>query len=52
VEHIPAVHLKGILDALERVLPALAMAGAENPVGDEEPEHTESIPRIDEQNAN
>lgn len=48
VEHIPAVHLKGILDALERVLPALASPNAEAPTGDEEPEHTESIPRVDE----
>jgi hypothetical protein len=51
VEHVPAVHLKGILDALERVLPALATAGAEAPLGDEEPEHTESIPRMDDQAA-
>ena len=44
VEHIPTVHLKGILDALERVLPALA-GQAELPHGDDEPEHTESIPK-------
>lgn len=44
VEHVPTLHLKGILDALERVLPALA-GGAELPHHDDEPEHTESIPK-------
>lgn len=44
VEHIPAQHLKGILDALERVLPALAHTGDLQPI-DDEPEHTESVPR-------
>lgn len=52
VEHIPAFHLKGILDALERVLPALASAGAEPPAPDEEPEHTETIPKLDESGIN
>jgi hypothetical protein len=44
VEHIPAPHLKGILDALERVLPALAQSGDLQPI-DDEPEHTESVPK-------
>ena len=43
VEHVPTVHLKGILDALERVLPALATQA--EPTHDEEPEHTESVPK-------
>lgn len=47
VEHVPAAHLRGVLDALERVLPALAgQGGAEpSPPSEEEPEHTESVPK-------
>lgn len=41
VEHIPAAHMKGILDALERVLPALA--GQPDPMMDDEPDHTETV---------
>jgi len=44
VEHVPTAHLKGILDALERVLPALA-GQVELPHHDDEPEHTESVPK-------
>lgn len=40
VEHIPAAHLKGILDALERVLPALA---GQPEMIDDEADHTESV---------
>lgn len=43
VEHIPTVHLRGVLDALERVLPELS--GSENSA-DADVEHTETIPRI------
>ncbi|MCB9687720.1 MAG: hypothetical protein H6738_23985 [Alphaproteobacteria bacterium] len=46
VEHIPALHLKGVLDALERVLPALAGSSVEGVhPSEEEPEHTESVPK-------
>lgn len=46
VEHVPSQHLKGVLDALERVLPALAgQALGELTVPEEEPEHTESVPK-------
>ncbi|MEQ1506355.1 MAG: hypothetical protein ABMB14_29260 [Myxococcota bacterium] len=44
VEHIPTVQLRGILDALERVLPALA-GQAEIPTGDDEPDNTDSVPK-------
>lgn len=43
VEHIPAVHLRGIFDALERVLPALA--SPVEPTAEDEVEHTESMPK-------
>jgi hypothetical protein len=46
VEHIPTVHLRGILDALERVLPELA--GQETSYDaevDSEGELTETVPR-------
>jgi hypothetical protein len=47
VEHIPAVHLKGILDALERVLPALAGQPDAVPTEDDgEPEQTDAVAKV------
>ncbi|HHO53774.1 MAG TPA: hypothetical protein ENK18_23600 [Deltaproteobacteria bacterium] len=44
VEHIPLEHLRGVFDALERVLPGLAQP--ETPVDDDDHEATESAHRI------
>ncbi|MEQ1572325.1 MAG: hypothetical protein ABMA64_42270 [Myxococcota bacterium] len=45
VEYVPTVHLRGVFDALERVLPALA--GESEPTGEEEVERTEVGSRAD-----
>ncbi|MEZ4238421.1 MAG: hypothetical protein R3F59_20175 [Myxococcota bacterium] len=55
VENVPAVHLRGVLDALERVLPALGGAPdavpAEDPTEDEGFEGIESETTVDQAEA-
>ncbi len=46
VEHIPLEHLRGVFDALERVLPGLAQQELASVGDDDEPEATESVHRL------